>query len=99
MNLLHTKQGYSWAKQLVAWFLKNPSTLGQHFPEIHRDSAQTKGTVLLSIVSSSWLHRLAHVKHTLIFCTPAGGTNTSSCQPGRDTLSHFQHATSTGMHD
>ena len=30
-----------------------PPTLDHHFPAIHGDSAQTKGTVLLSIVSSS----------------------------------------------
>ena len=74
---------------LLAWFLRKRPALVQHFPAIHGDSAQTKGTVLLSIVSSSLLHRLGHVKHTLTFCTPAGGTNTSSCQPGRDTLSRF----------
>ena len=83
----------------LAWFLRKRPTLVQHFPAIHGDSAQTKGTVLLGIVSSSLPHRLQHVKHTLTFCTPAGGTNTSSCQPGRDTLSHFQHATRTGMYD
>ena len=84
---------------LLAWLARKPPTFVHHFPAIHGDSAQTEGTVLLSIVSSSLPHRLQHVKHTLTFCTPAGGTNTSSCQPGRDTLSHFQHATSTGMYD
>ena len=38
---------------LLAWLAKNTPTLVQHFPAIHGDSAQTKGTVLLSIVSSS----------------------------------------------
>ena len=38
---------------LLAWLARNPPTLVQHNPAIHGDSAQTKGTVLLSIVSSS----------------------------------------------
>ena len=38
---------------LLAWLAKKAPTLVQHFPAIHGDSAQTKGTVLLSIVSSS----------------------------------------------
>ena len=96
MSTFRHKVNRGW---LPAWLLKNPVTFGHHFPAIHRDAAQTKGAVLLSIVSRWWLHRLEHAKHKLIFCTPAGGTKTSSCQPGRDTLSHFQHATSTGMHD
>ena len=36
-----------------AWLAENVPALVQHFPAIHGDSAQTKGTVLLSIVSSS----------------------------------------------
>ena len=38
---------------LLAWLARNPRTLVQHNPAIHGDSAQTKDTVLLSIVSSS----------------------------------------------
>ena len=38
---------------LLAWLGKNPAHFVQHNPAIHGDSAQTKGTVLLSIVSSS----------------------------------------------
>ena len=38
---------------VVAWLARKPPTLVHHFPAIHGDSAQTKGTVQLSIVSSS----------------------------------------------
>ena len=38
---------------VLAWLAENVPTLVQHNPAIHGDSAQTKGTVLLSIVSSS----------------------------------------------
>ena len=42
------------AKSLLAWLARKRPTLGHLFPAIHGDSAQTKGTVLLSIVSSSY---------------------------------------------
>ena len=40
-------------RAILAWLARKRPTLGHHFPAIHRDSAQTKGTMLLSIVSSS----------------------------------------------
>ena len=49
---------------VLAWLAENVPALVQHFPAIHGDSAQTKGTVLLSIVSSSFPHRLEHHNHT-----------------------------------
>ena len=41
------------SQKLLAWLARKPPTLVQHFPAIHGDSAQTKGAVLLGIVSSS----------------------------------------------
>ena len=41
---------------LLAWLARKPPTFVHHFPAIHGDSAQTKGTVLLSILSSSYPH-------------------------------------------
>jgi hypothetical protein len=38
----------STARVLLAWFLENPATFGQHFPAIRWDSARSQGTVLLT---------------------------------------------------
>ena len=40
-------------RNLLAWLPRKHPTLGHHFPAIHGDSAQTKGTLLPGIVSSS----------------------------------------------
>ena len=55
-------------------------TVGHHSPAIHGDSAQTMGTVLLSILSSSYPYRLEHLNHTFNFWSPATGMSTSRRQ-------------------
>ena len=64
---------------VLAWLAGKAPTLGQLMPAIHGDSTQTKGSVLLSISSSSFPHRLEHLNHTFHFWPPATGM---SCPPG-----------------
>ena len=83
---------------LLAWLARKRPTLGHHFSAIHGDSAQTKGTVLLSILSSSYRHRLQHLNHTFHFWSPATGMSTSRSQPGGNTQTHKTRCTSDAVH-
>ena len=87
---------FSWI--LLAWLAGKAPTLGQLMPAIHGDSTQTKGSVLLSISSSSFPHRLEHLNHTFHFRPPAPGMSTFRSQPGGNTQTHNTRCTFDAVH-
>ena len=94
----HAPPGRVIPRLVLAWLARKPPTFVHHFPAIHGDSAQTKGTVLLSILSSSYPHRLQHLNHTFHFWSPATGMSTSRSQPGGNTQTHKTRCTSDAVH-
>ena len=82
---------------VIAWFLENPATFGQHFPEIRWDSARSQGTVLLSQCRVVVIPDMVGLTQNKIWVslTSSRRPHTSSTRTRRDQKSQRKRSPST----